>query len=158
MAEKLEQDGFRIPVAVIARWNSQYHTVARILEIPYDKLNDYLRELKKDQLILSQRDIAVLNEFISVFALFAEVCTERKQTRPLQSLSWHHLCSKSILTWNLSKPHWNILVVCARHFWNRYKSDSGGCSSNSDYQSVFQPKSDQHLNSLRTSFFLWLHS
>ena len=75
MTEKLEQDGFSIPVAVITRWNSQYRTVARILEIPCDKLNDYLRELKEDLLILSQRDIAVLNEFVSVFALFAEVCT-----------------------------------------------------------------------------------
>ncbi|CAF1444839.1 unnamed protein product [Didymodactylos carnosus] len=45
-------------------------------KIPSDKLNDYLRQLKKDSLILSQRDITVLNEFISVFALFAEVFTK----------------------------------------------------------------------------------
>ncbi|CAF1194011.1 unnamed protein product [Didymodactylos carnosus] len=76
MAEKLEQDGFSIPVAVITRWNSQYCTVAKTIEIPSDKLNDYLRQLKKDSLILSQRDITVLNEFISVFALFAEAFTK----------------------------------------------------------------------------------
>ena len=76
MAEKLQNDGICIPLAVITRWNSQYYTVSRIIEIPSDKLNDYLRELKKDALILSQRDISVLNEFVSVFALIAEVFTK----------------------------------------------------------------------------------
>jgi len=76
MAEKLQHDGICIPIAVVTRWNSQYYTVAKIIEIPSDKLNDYLRELKKDSLILSQRDIAVLNEFVSVFALIAEAVTK----------------------------------------------------------------------------------
>lgn len=76
MAEQLEHDGFCIPLAVITRWNSQYHTVARTIEIPSDKLNSYLKEVKKDALILSQRDIAVLNEFVSLFVLIAEVFTK----------------------------------------------------------------------------------
>jgi hypothetical protein len=76
MAEKLEQDGFCIPIAVITRWNSQYYTVARTIDIPSEKLNAYLKESKKDSLILSQRDIAILNEFVSLFALIAEVCTK----------------------------------------------------------------------------------
>jgi hypothetical protein len=76
MAEKLQHDGICIPMAVVTRWNSQYYTVAKTIEIPSDKLNDYLRELKKDSLILSQRDIAVLNEFVSVFALIAEAVTK----------------------------------------------------------------------------------
>jgi hypothetical protein len=76
MAEKLEQDGFCIPIAVITRWNSQYYTVARTIEIPSEKLNAYLKESNKDSLILSQRDIAILNEFVSVFALIAEVFTK----------------------------------------------------------------------------------
>ena len=76
MAEKLEQDGFRIPIAVITRWNSQYYTVARTIDIPSEKLNAYLEESKKDSLILSQRDIAILNEFVSLSALIAEVCTK----------------------------------------------------------------------------------
>ena len=76
MAEKLQNDGICIPLAVITRWNSQYYIVSRIIEIPSDKLNDYLRELKKDALILSQRDISVLNEFVSIFALIAKVFTK----------------------------------------------------------------------------------
>lgn len=86
MAEKLEQDGFSIPIAVITRWNSQYQTVVKTIEIPSEKLNDCLRELKKESLILSQRDLAILNEFISVFALFAEVFT-RAQADQTSSIS-----------------------------------------------------------------------
>lgn len=89
MAERLDRDGFHIPMAVVTRWNSQYYTAAKTIEIPSDKLNEYLRELKKDSLVLSQRDIAILNEFISVFALFAEVCTRADGTKiyrgPMQS-------------------------------------------------------------------------
>lgn len=86
MAEKLERDGFSIPIAVVTRWNSQYHTVAKTIEIPSDKLNDYLRELKKESLVLSQRDVAILNEFVSLFALFAEVFT-RAQADQTSSVS-----------------------------------------------------------------------
>lgn len=76
MAEKLQADGICIPIPVVTRWNSQYYTVAKIVEIPTDKLNVYLKELKKDSLILSQRDITMLNEFVSIFALIAEVSTK----------------------------------------------------------------------------------
>ena len=86
MAERLDRGGFHIPVAVVTRWNSQYYTAAKTIEIPPDKLNEYLRELKKDSLVLSQRDIAILNEFISVFALLAEACT-RAQADQAASIS-----------------------------------------------------------------------
>lgn len=86
MAEKLEQNGFNIPMAVITRWNSQFHTIARTIEIPSDKLNGDLSELKKDSLILSQRDVAILQEFITVFALFAEIFT-RAQADQTASIS-----------------------------------------------------------------------
>ena len=86
MAERLDRDGFHIPIAVVTRWNSQYYTAAKTIEIPSDKLNEYLRELKKDSLVLSQRDIAILNEFISIFALFAEAST-RAQADQAASIS-----------------------------------------------------------------------
>ena len=43
---------------------------------PRNSINAYLKDSGKDSLILSQRDMAILNEFDSLFALIAEVCTK----------------------------------------------------------------------------------
>lgn len=72
---KLERDGFSIPIAVVTRWNRQYNTVAKTIEIASDKLNDYLREVKKESMVLPQPDFAILNAFVSRFALFVKVFT-----------------------------------------------------------------------------------
>ena len=60
--------------------------MAKTIEIPSDKLNDCLRELKKESLVLSQRDVVILNEFVSLFARFAEVFT-RAQVDQTSSIS-----------------------------------------------------------------------
>ncbi|CAF1301139.1 unnamed protein product [Adineta ricciae] len=67
MAERLEQNGFNIPIAVTTRWNSQYHTVVRTIEIP-------------------SRDIVILHEFATIFALIAEIFT-RPQSDQTASIS-----------------------------------------------------------------------
>jgi hypothetical protein len=78
-AEKLELMKVSIPRAVITRWNSQFLTVERILAIPTFKLNEILVQLKQKHLCLSTRDLDVLNEFISVLTLLAEVTTKTQQ-------------------------------------------------------------------------------
>ena len=87
MTERLDQDAFCIPIPLVTRCNSQYYTAAKIIQTPSDKLNENLRELKKDSLVLSQRDLAILNEFVSVFAMFAEACSTRAQAAQAASIS-----------------------------------------------------------------------
>ncbi|CAF4059680.1 unnamed protein product [Rotaria sordida] len=74
-AEKLEMMKISIPRAVITRWNSQFLTVESILAIPTLELNEILIELKHSNLCLNVRDLAVLNEFVALLSLLAEVTT-----------------------------------------------------------------------------------
>jgi hypothetical protein len=71
LAEKLQEHGISIPTAVKTRWNSQYNTVCRILEISHTVPNDLLRDTGRADLVLSARDISLLKEFAGIFALFA---------------------------------------------------------------------------------------
>ena len=71
-AERLEKVQVSIPKAVQTRWNSQFHTVKKVIRIPSFVLNPILTELKKNELILSTRDRKVLEEFVSLFELFNE--------------------------------------------------------------------------------------
>ena len=86
LAEKLQEQNISIPTAVKTRWNSQYNTVCRILEIPHTVLNDLLRDTGRADLVLSTRDISLLEEFAGIFALFAEATT-RTQAAKCPSIS-----------------------------------------------------------------------
>ncbi|CAF1621781.1 unnamed protein product [Adineta ricciae] len=86
VAEKLQELKFSIPEAVITRWNSQFITITKVLDIPNALLNDLLAEQKKTELILSMKDLSVLREFTSIFTLFAEATT-RTQTEQCLSIS-----------------------------------------------------------------------
>ena len=86
-AEKLEHIGKSIPKANKNRWNSQLNTVQKVIEIPMAELNSILTELKRKELCLSVRDWSVLNEFISLLALFGEATTiTQAQNSPSISL------------------------------------------------------------------------
>ncbi|CAF1493068.1 unnamed protein product, partial [Didymodactylos carnosus] len=82
----LEANKYSIPVACKTRWNSQYNTVMKIIEIPVNVLNEYLNHCNKEELCLTSRDIAILREFLSLFALFAEA-TVRAQAQNSPSIS-----------------------------------------------------------------------
>ena len=84
--EKLQEHNISIPTAVKTRWNSQYNTVCRILEIPRTVLNDLLRDASRADLVLSIRDVSLLQEFAGIFALFAEATT-RTQAEKSPSIS-----------------------------------------------------------------------
>jgi len=86
VAEKLQECKLSIPLAVITRWNSQFITVSKIIDIPNILLNDLLTEQNKGELILSMKDLVILREFISIFALFAEATT-RTQAEQCVSIS-----------------------------------------------------------------------
>ncbi|CAF1208484.1 unnamed protein product [Didymodactylos carnosus] len=85
-AENLEANKYSIPVACKTRWNSQYNTVMKIIEIPVSVLNEYLKHCNKEELRLTSRDIAILREFHSLFALFAEAIV-RAQAQNSPSIS-----------------------------------------------------------------------
>jgi hypothetical protein len=74
-AEKLETIGASIPKATKTRWNSQLSTVQKVLEISSTQLNSILTELKRKELCLGPRDLAMLNEFVSLLVLFGEATT-----------------------------------------------------------------------------------
>jgi hypothetical protein len=84
VAEKLQEFKLTIPLAVITRWNSQFITVSKVLDVPNVLLNDILTEQKKTELIFTMKDLGILREFISVFTLFAEATT---RTQAEQSVS-----------------------------------------------------------------------
>jgi hypothetical protein len=86
LAEKFEQHKYSIPLAIKTRWSSQYHTICKVLEIPPTLLNDILRDAGRPDLVLTTRDISVLQEFVTVFALFAEATT-RTQVENSTSIS-----------------------------------------------------------------------
>jgi hypothetical protein len=71
-AEKLEKAQVTIPRAVQTRWNTQFHTVKKVIDIPSFVLNPMLTDLKRNELILNTRDRRILEEFISLFELFNE--------------------------------------------------------------------------------------
>lgn len=74
-AEKLEQIGKSIPMANRSRWNSQFHTVEKVVRIPSLELNDILISLKRKDLCLLSKDYEMLNEFSSLLTLFADATT-----------------------------------------------------------------------------------
>ena len=57
------------------RWNSQFLTVKKVIEIPTSTLNAILIDLKKNDLILNSKDRKILEEFASLFELFDEATT-----------------------------------------------------------------------------------
>ncbi|CAF1080218.1 unnamed protein product [Adineta ricciae] len=93
-AEVLQRENISIPIAVKTRWNSQHHTICKVLEISHILLNDLLRSVDRTDLILTARDIIILQEFASIFALFAEATT-RSQADKTASIS---LVAPSILS------------------------------------------------------------
>jgi len=93
VAEKLQELKLTIPLAVITRWNSQFITVSKAVEIPNVILNELLTEHKRNELILSTKDLSILREFISIFTLFVEATT-RTQAEQCISIS---LVAPSIL-------------------------------------------------------------
>jgi hypothetical protein len=84
MAEKLQESKLSIPESVITRWNSQFITVSKVLEIPQVLLSDLLMDQKRSDLALSMKDCNILREFTSIFTLFAEATT---RTQAEQSVS-----------------------------------------------------------------------
>lgn len=86
VAEKLQELKFSIPEAIVTRWNSQFFTISKVLDIPHPLLNDLLADQKRSELILSMKDLTVLREFISIFTLFAEATT-RTQAENCLSVS-----------------------------------------------------------------------
>ncbi|CAF5087461.1 unnamed protein product, partial [Rotaria magnacalcarata] len=71
-SERLEKFNYTIPRANRTRWNSQFQTVKKVVDIPSSILNSILSDLKKNDLILNSKDRKVLEEFVSLFELFNE--------------------------------------------------------------------------------------
>ena len=71
-AEQLAKANYSIPRANRTRWNSQFQTVKKLLNIPSSTINSILTDLKKNDLILGSKDRKTLEEFVSLFELFNE--------------------------------------------------------------------------------------
>ncbi|CAF2153412.1 unnamed protein product [Rotaria magnacalcarata] len=71
-SERLEKFNYTIPRANRTRWNNQFQTVKKVIDIPSSILNLILSDLKKNDLILNSKDRKVLEEFVSLFELFNE--------------------------------------------------------------------------------------
>ena len=76
IAERLQEINMSIPMVVRTRWNSQYLTVLKILDVPNGVFVEILTDVDCTELVLSFKDIAVLHEFLSIFALFAETTVQ----------------------------------------------------------------------------------
>jgi len=76
--EQLEKANHSIPKANRTRWNSQFQTVKKVIDIPSATLNSILTDLNKNDLILNTKDRKILEEFVSLFKLFnqASVLTQ----------------------------------------------------------------------------------
>ena len=83
----MQAHNISIPMAIKTRWNSQYNTVCKTLEIHHTLLSDLLRDVGHPDLILTAREISLLQEFASIFALFAEATT-RTQAENSASISF----------------------------------------------------------------------
>ena len=103
-AESLHQENISIPLPVKTRWSSQHHTVCKVLEISNTLLNDLLRNAGRSDLVLTARDISILQEFASIFALFAEATT-RTQVETSASIS---MVAPSILSIYFDLEHEQI--------------------------------------------------
>ncbi|CAF4193426.1 unnamed protein product, partial [Rotaria magnacalcarata] len=81
-AEKLEHIGKSIPKANKTRWNSQFSTVEKVLNIPPSELNEILVFVKHKDFCLLAKDYQMLNEFLSLLTLFAEatILTQSENT------------------------------------------------------------------------------
>lgn len=75
IAERFEKIQAYIPRANKTRWNSQYVMVTNVVGIQSSDLNDILAETQHKDLCLKSSDYQILNEFISLLALFAEATT-----------------------------------------------------------------------------------
>lgn len=75
VAERLEKIQISIPRANKTRWNSQYVMVMSVAGTQSSHLNDILTETHHRDLCLKSSDYQILNEFISLLALFAEATT-----------------------------------------------------------------------------------
>lgn len=83
----MQLHNINIPIAVKTRWNFQYNAVCKILEIPYAVFNDLLHDVDRSDLVLSTRDINLLQDFASICALSAEATT-RTQAEKSASISF----------------------------------------------------------------------
>lgn len=72
IAERFEKIQVTIPRANKTRWNSQYSMVMAITGISASDLSDILIQTQHRELCLKSSDYQMLNEFISLFTLFAE--------------------------------------------------------------------------------------
>ncbi|CAF1334543.1 unnamed protein product [Didymodactylos carnosus] len=95
-AERLEILKATIPSNTNIRWNSQFHTITKVVQIDIDKLNIILYELNKSQLMLTQRNKIIIDEFISLFYLFNEA-TIQTQAENSPTISLVGPCLLSIL-------------------------------------------------------------
>ena len=123
-AENLHRENISIPLAVKTRWNSQHHTICKVLEISHTLLNDILCNLGRTDLVLTTRDIMILQEFASIFALFAEATT-RTQIEKSASIS---LVTPSILSIYFDLEHeqvnckylGSLCRTLRRSLWERF--------------------------------------
>ena len=83
----MQEHHISIPLAMKTRWNSQYNTVCKTLEINHSLLSDILRDVNRPDLVVTTREISLLQEFACIFALFAEATT-RTQAENSASISF----------------------------------------------------------------------
>jgi hypothetical protein len=75
VSEHFEKIHVNIPKANKTRWNSQYETVLTVIGVQPTDLNDILVKTQHRDLCLKPLDYQVLNEFVSLLALFADATT-----------------------------------------------------------------------------------
>ena len=82
IAERFEKIKVCIPRANKTRWNSQYGMVVNVVGTQAADLNEILTETQHRDLCLKSSDYQILNEFVSLLALFAEatVTTQSEST------------------------------------------------------------------------------
>lgn len=93
-AKNLQRHNLSIPLVVKTRWNCQHHTICKVPEISHKLLIDHLRNIDHADLVLTVRDITILQKFASIFVLFAEA-TGRTQCEKSVSIA---LVAPSILS------------------------------------------------------------
>ncbi|CAF1441196.1 unnamed protein product [Rotaria sordida] len=146
-ADKLETIGGSIPKPNKTRWNSQLHTVQKILEIQSTQLNSILTELKKKDLCLGPRDITMLNEFVSLLIFFEEATTiTQAENSPSISLVAPSIVS---IYYDLINEQHNIIytTTLCKALLSSLISRFGGLleSLNIDFDIIVEKKSTYHL-------------